>query len=224
MVEVMESARSISIATRPDRQTRRAVYGAVVSAVRANGIANLDIELIAKQALVEGADIRAWWPTDSELIIESFRSLFAADLAYPATGDFAADLAAQLSAIARIFTDSEVGPHLAALLGRAQTEPVIAEQFRSLVYEPNRAAARQRFAKAQEEGALRRGIDVDAAIDLTFAPLWFALLVRGEPITAEYVDAIVDLCCTGIGTERLLRELRGDAARERCQEGNSEIR
>ncbi len=196
----MENSSSISTVARPGRETRQAIFGAVVRAVRARGIADLDIERIAQAAGVERESVRAWWPTDSGLVIEAFRAALASDLAYPDTGDFTADLTTQLAAIARLFADPQTGPYLAAILGLAQADPVVAEEFRALVFTPNRMAARQRFVKAQEDGALRRGIDIDVAIDLTFAPFWFMLLVRGEPAPAEYIDAIVRLSLTGIGT------------------------
>lgn len=200
MAKTTEKPGTIPGAGRPDRETRQAIFRAVVSAVRTRGTAHLDIARIAQQAHVGKEAIRAWWPTDTGLIIEAFRAAFAADLAYPDTGDFAVDLGTQLRAVARLFTQPETGPHLAAILGQAQTDPVVAGEFRTLVFAPNRAAARQRFAKAQDEGAVRRRIDIDAAIDLTFAPLWFALLVRGGPVTDEYVEEIVRMSLDGIGT------------------------
>jgi AcrR family transcriptional regulator len=158
---------------------------------RARGYRAVSIERVAAQAGASAADLLERWPTKSALLMDALRAEIGGDLIYPDTGDFAADLRTQLHAITRLFDDPEIGPFVARLLGEAQQGPAMVEEFRNRVYNPNRRAARQRFQTAQEAGQLRADIDIDAAIDLTFAPFWFRLLVQSGTLDEKYTEAIV---------------------------------
>lgn len=160
---------------------------------RARGYHAVSIERVAAQADVTAGHLLEHWPTRSSLLLDALRTEVGGDLVYPDTGDFAADLRTQLQAIARLFDDPDVGPFVARLLGEAQQGPAMVEEFRTLVYGPNRRSARRRFQSAQESGQIRADLDLDAAIDLTFSPFWFRLLVQSGAMDKKYVDAIVDM-------------------------------
>jgi AcrR family transcriptional regulator len=169
------------------------VLDAAMRICRSCGYGSTTFELVAAEVGAEPFDLRARWPTKSALLMEALRKEIGADLRYPDTGDFAADLRTQLHAIAKLFSDSAVAPFIARLLGEAQQGPAMVKEFQQYVYDPNREMARRRFLMAQACGQLRPDVDVDTAIDLTFAPFWFRLLLQSGAMTSEYVEAIVDM-------------------------------
>jgi AcrR family transcriptional regulator len=174
------------------------VLAVAINLCREKGYGGVSIEKVAADAGVDASDVWRRWPSKSALLIDALRVEVAGDLVYPDTGDFEADMRTQLRAISRLFSDPSISPHLARLVGEAQRGPAVAEEFRERVYAPNRTAARRRFHKAQQEGQLRDDVDIDAAIDLTFAPFWFRLLLQSGPMTEEYVEAIVDMSLRGL--------------------------
>jgi AcrR family transcriptional regulator len=181
-----------------DDQLRGAILGAAVDLCRTHGYARLSLAAIADRAGVEVATLQRWWQVKGAVVIEAFRRVVGRDLGYPDTGDFAADLREQLTAVVRIFADPFTGRVLAEVIADAQHDPLVAEAFLRQVFGPNRAAARQRFQLAQEQGQLRQDLDLDAAIDLTFSPIWFRLLLRTGPLTPSYADTIVALALEGL--------------------------
>ena len=181
-----------------DDQLRGAVLEAAVDLCRTHGYARLSMAAIADRAGVDAATIQRWWQVKGAVVIDAFRRVVGRDLGYPNSGDFAADLRGQLTAVVRIFADPFTGRVLAEVIADAQHDPLVAEAFLGRVFGPNRAAARQRFQLAQEQGQLRQDLDLDAAIDLTFSPIWFRLLLHTGPLTPSYADTIVALALEGL--------------------------
>jgi AcrR family transcriptional regulator len=177
----------------------REILRATVALCQEKGYDEVGFAAVAAATGVPEGRLKERWRTKSALVIDAFRAAVARDLAFPDTGDFAADLRGQLAAIARIFHDPALGPHLARVIGEGQHDPDVAAQFLERVYTPNRTAARARFQSARAAGQLRSDIELDAAIDLAFAPFWFRLLVKSGPITEDYVDSVVDLAKRGLG-------------------------
>ncbi|HEU5158005.1 MAG TPA: TetR/AcrR family transcriptional regulator C-terminal ligand-binding domain-containing protein [Streptosporangiaceae bacterium] len=171
----------------------RDILRATVALCQEKGYDEVGFATVAAATGVSVAELNERWSTESALVIDAFRAAVARDLAFPDTGDFGADLRTQLAAIARIFHDPALGPHLARVIGEGQRDPVVAAQFLERVYTPNRAAARARFQSAQAAGQLRRDVELDAAIDLAFAPFWFRLLVKSGENNEDYVNSIVEL-------------------------------
>jgi AcrR family transcriptional regulator len=132
---------------------------------------------VAARAGLDEQELLRRWPTKALLVLQALFREVGPKLAYAETGDFAADLRAQLDGIVGAFADPAVGPHLAALAAEANRDPKLAQVFLDRVFTPNRAAARKRFGQAQEAGQVRRDIDLDAAIDMAFGPVWFRLLL-----------------------------------------------
>jgi AcrR family transcriptional regulator len=179
--------------------SERDILRATVALCQEKGYDEVSFAAVAAAAGVPEGRLNERWRTKSALVIDAFRAAVARDLAFPDTGYFAADLRTQLAAIARIFHDPDLGPHLARVIGEGQRDSDVSAQFLERVYTPNRAAARARFQSAQAASQLRSDIELDAAIDLAFAPFWFRLLVKSEEITEDYVNSVVDLAKRALG-------------------------
>jgi hypothetical protein len=180
---------------------RRQVIKAVLTLCRERGYDQLTLGAISMASGVPAEEIGQWWPSVSALVIDAFRVEIGPKLSYEFTGDFAADLRTQLVATAGLFAAADFAPHLAALIAHAQRDPDVAAAFIGRVYGPNRAAALARFEEARDSGQLRADIDLGLAIDLTFAPLWFRLILGTGEITAAYAEEIASLALAGLGAK-----------------------
>lgn len=178
--------------------TGRAVLAATLGLCRVQPPVRIDLAAITGASGVGEADVLARWPSAEAVLLDALRSEVAPALMFPDTGDFAADLEAQLVAIARVFADPAVGPRLVALAGVAGRDPVIARAFAERVFKPNRMLSRRRFEQARAAGQLRADVDVDTGIDLAFGPLWFRLLLGTAPLSPEYAAAVAATALAGL--------------------------
>lgn len=178
--------------------TGRAVLDATLELCRVEPPVRIDLAAIVARSGVAEADVLARWPSAEAVLLDALRGQVAPALVFPDTGDFAADLRAQLVAIAEVFADPAVGPRLVALAAAAGRDPVIARAFAERVFRPNRMLSRRRFEQAREAGQLRPAVDVDTGIDLAFGPLWFRLLLGTAPLSAEYAAAVAELALDGL--------------------------
>ena len=186
----------------PEEDKRRAIRAAL-ELCRRDGYSKLTMAAVAAASGVTAETLAGLWPSLSALVIDAFRSEIAPRLAYQFSNDFAADLRQQLVTIARLFASPDFGPHLSDLIAAAQRDSTVAAAFLERVYQPNRTAAHHRFAQAQRDGQLGPGIDLDLAVDLTFAPLWFRLLLGTGQITDDYAARIADLALAGLAPRSL---------------------
>lgn len=176
----------------------KAVLAATLELCRVQPPVRIDLAAVTGASGVAEADVLARWPSAEAVLLDALRAEVAPALMFPDTGDFAADLEAQLVAIARVFGDPAVGPRLVALAGVAGRDPVIARAFAERVFKPNRMLSRRRFEQARAAGQLRPEVDVDTGIDLAFGPLWFRLLLGTAPITPEYAAAVAATALAGL--------------------------
>ena len=182
--------------------TGRAVLDATLELCRVQPPVRIDLAAVAARSGVTEQEILARWPSAEAVLLDALKGEVAPALVFPDTGDFAADLRAQLVAIATVFADPAIGPRLVALAGAAGRDPVIARAFAERVFKPNRMLSRRRFEQARAAGQLRPGVDVDTGIDLAFGPLWFRLLLNTAPLSAEYAAAVAELALDGLAPAR----------------------
>lgn len=185
-------------AAEPSPGARQAFLQAVVKLCRERAYEEVLLADVATLAGHDEQQLRAIWPTKSLMVVEALFAEVAPRLAFPDTGDFAADLRAQLTSIAEAFGDPGVGPHIAALAAEANTDRMLAKVFLDRVFTPNRAAATKRFHAAQRASQVRQGLDLDAAIDMVFGPIWFRLLLGTGTLTAELGASLADHAVAGL--------------------------
>jgi hypothetical protein len=174
------------------------VLAATLSLCRQVPPATVDLAAIAAAAGVSEQDVAARWPSAELAVLAALKAEVAPALMFADTGDFAADLRAQLAAIARVFGDPAIGPRLRMLATAASRDPLLARAFQEQVFAPNRMLSTRRFARAIEAGQLRADVDVQSAVDLAFGPLWFRLLLGTAPVSEQYAVAIADLALSGL--------------------------
>lgn len=181
-----------------EKETRAKILRSALMLCHAQGYKNVTMESIAGHAGLTEAVVGGLWPSKAAVVIDAFSDAIGDRFSPLDTGDFEADLRAQLTAIARIFGDPNVAPHLQQVIGEAQHDETIMTAFHDRVFGPNRSAATALFKRAQQNGRIRRDLDLDAAIDLVFAPFWFKLLLHTGRTGEDYAASITDLALAGL--------------------------
>ncbi|XVQ06529.1 TetR/AcrR family transcriptional regulator [Spirillospora sp. CA-255316] len=185
---------------RPERrneESARAIVRAALDLCREIGYNKLSIEGIAARAGVGKNTIYRWWPSKSAVLLDGLLSAVT-DVAFPHTGDVAADLKTQMVAVAGTIASPDTGPHYAALIGEAQQDPELARALWDRLVSHLVAAATQRIQLAQRQGQIRPDLAPDLVIELLYGPIYYRWLIRQRLPDADHIDTIVDTALTGL--------------------------
>src|SRR5215475_2341592 len=152
----------------------------------------------ARRAVLEAVDagvakqtIYRWWDSKTDILMDAL--LAEAEHLTPADrGDLGDDLRDYLSRLADFLTLSDPGAVCRALIGQAQHDPAFARVFRSRFQRAQRDRDRLPLDRAIARGQLPPGTDVPADVDRLVGPVYYRVLVTGEPVGRRFTDRLVD--------------------------------
>ncbi len=84
-----------------------------------------------------------------------------------------------------------------ALLAEAQFDPELAKSFRENWTLPRRRLVYQILEEAIKQGRVRADIDIEAAIDAFYAPIYYRLQMETGVISEAYVDKVFQQAMDG---------------------------
>jgi AcrR family transcriptional regulator len=154
--------------------------------------AQVTAEAIAERAGTSKATVYRWWPNKAAVVIEAFREAIAPELPLRNTGSLRDDLTAQARNFSRVLS-GRGGRMLRSFVVAALSDPDVAAAFRSIWSAPRRAEAKQMLRQKQASGQLREDADLDLVLDLLYGPLYYRFLVKNEPPSQKYAEAVAEL-------------------------------
>jgi AcrR family transcriptional regulator len=190
-----------------DEAARRRVLDSARDLVCELGPRGVTVDEIAAAAGVGKQTIYRWWPSKSSVIMEALIELtdpVPADL--PDSTYEAVRL--QLRRVAQMFA-SRNGDLIRELVADAQGDPTLARDFRDRFFAHRRGRGAATLEQGIASGELRPDLDVDAALDVLYAPLWLRLLLGHRPVSQTGADQVLDLVWPGLKNEPVARR-RGD--------------
>jgi AcrR family transcriptional regulator len=156
------------------------------------GMAGFTIDKVATRSGASKMTLYKWWPSKGALALDGYFKRVEPELAFPYTGDIEADLRNQLHAFLRVIRDSPAGAAIAELIGQAQTDPELKAAYLERYSSPRRALAVAAMETAKERGQLRANLDPETVVDQLWGACYHRLLLPDQPLTSEFVDALVD--------------------------------
>ena len=183
---------------RPRSEAVRArILGAARALLEERGLAGVTVEAIAAQAGVGKPTIYRHWPNAQAVAMDAFLDS-SAPAAGPGRVGFPLEaLRRQLRGIAAAFA-SPAGRSTAAMIAAAQNDSELANVFRNRFILRGRETGRALLTRAIAEGAIRADADLEVALDLIYAPLFFRLLIGHGPLDAEFTDTLLDQALEGL--------------------------
>jgi AcrR family transcriptional regulator len=172
------------------RRSHDAILAATLEALAEVGYRRLTIEGVAHRAGVSKATIYRWWKTKAELVLEAAADHLAIGLV-PDSGSTRADLLAAAEQLTTTFSDQIAGIVILAAIARVDDDPEMAAEFRRRWVLPWRASASAALERGVARGDLRRGLDVDLALDILVGTVFQRTLVVAEPKTEGLPRALV---------------------------------
>lgn len=171
---------------------RLAVLRAADDLLVERGFAGVTIEGIAAKAGVAKQTIYRWWNSKVAVLMDTFLTDAEKELAVPDQGDIESDLREYLRLLTEFLTHSDAGAVLRALIGQAQHDPDLAHTLRTDYLTQQREWERAILRRGVERGELPADLDLDLALDRLTGPIYFRVLVTGEPVEQRFVDTLLE--------------------------------
>ncbi|MBL3736545.1 TetR/AcrR family transcriptional regulator [Mycobacteroides abscessus] len=163
------------------------------------GMGGFTIDKVAALSGASKMTIYKWWPSKGALALDGYFRKVEPDLNFPDSGEIERDLRAQMRAFLGVIRDTAAGAIVGELIGQAQVDPELKAAFLQRYSGPRRALAVAAIRRAQERGQLRANVDPEVMVDQLWGACYHRLLVPDQPLTAGFVDALLDNLFKGIG-------------------------
>jgi AcrR family transcriptional regulator len=182
-----------------DPDMDQTILRATIELLSEVGYPRLTVSEVARRAGVSKPAIYRRWSQKSQLVVEAMvtqvRPGKDAD-----SGSAADDLVALTGQLIGVLTLTPLGRVLPGLVAEMAADPVLAASYRDLIIRPNLQHWRAAVERGIASGELSAETDVDFVLNTLAGPLYFCLLITGEPIAAGYARAAVDLVLARYGT------------------------
>ncbi|CAG7648068.1 HTH-type transcriptional regulator AqdR [Paenibacillus solanacearum] len=178
-------------------ETEKSILSASYELLLENGFGAVTVEKIAERAGVSKATIYKWWPNKAAVVMDGFLSAASARLPVPETDSVLQDILDHVKNVTRFMTSPE-GQIIKELIGEGQFDSGLAEAYQTRYIQPRRLEARQLLERGVRHGELNEDLDIELSIDLLYGPIFYRLLVLGDPIDDHYVERLVSYSFAGI--------------------------
>jgi len=180
-----------------DEAARRRILKAALDLMDETAFPQVTAEAIAERAGASKATVYRWWPNKSAVVIEAFREAVVPQLPLRDTGSLRDDLTTQACNFARVLS-GRAGRMLRSFVVAARSDPEVAAAFRSIWSDPRRMEAKEMLRRKQSRGQLRRNADLDLVLDSLYGPLYYRFLVKNEPPSQKYAEALAEQVIQGL--------------------------
>ena len=172
--------------------SRQAILAAAGELLLERGPNSISMDEVAERAGASKATIYRWWPSKELLALDAlYNQSEPSQHEPPDTGSFAKDLLALIRPWARQLSTASYARLVAAFISRAQNDPEFGEEYRAHFVKPRREQARVVFERAIERGEISSDTDVEAALDLLYAPFYHRVLHGHAKLTDDFIQTIV---------------------------------
>ncbi|MDF2652280.1 MAG: ydeS [Paenibacillus sp.] len=171
-------------------ETQSSILSASYELLLESGFGAVTVEKIAERAQVSKATIYKWWPNKAAVVMDGFLSAAAARLPVPDTGSVFQDILEHATNMA-LFMISREGSIFLEIIGEGQVDSALAKAFRTRYIQPRRLEVRNIMNRGLQRGELEKNLDIAICTDLIYGPIFYRLLVTGDPIDKNYVEQLV---------------------------------
>jgi AcrR family transcriptional regulator len=174
-------------------RVRAAVIAATLAELADRGYSGVSLDAVASRAEVHKTTVYRRWRTKEALVLEAMLEQASQTVAVPNTGSLRGDLLELARRSAAIQTSPAGEAVVRAVAGEAAGNPQMAAASRRFWAE-RLELDRTILQRACDRGEIRA--DNKPVIEALLGPLYFRLLVTGEPLDDAYIESVVDLVYT----------------------------
>ena len=167
----------------------QAILKAALRLVTKRGFRAVTVNEIVAEAGVGKMTLYRHWPNKATVVMDSLLAIIGSETAFPEARSALESLRRQLD-LQVVFFRSQRGNLIRSLVAEAQSDVELAVAFRERWLNPRRQGVRQVMQQAIVEGSLREDLDIDTAIDLLYAPLYYRLLLGSGSLDEAFVENV----------------------------------
>jgi AcrR family transcriptional regulator len=179
-----------------DERADRAIIATTLRLLAEGGVRDLHMDDVADRAQVGKATIYRRYRSKNALISAAVATLVS-EIQIPDTGSTRADLLALMSQAVELYSGSLAPRLMPSLVEEAHRNPELARTVRGEFLAPRRAALSTVLNRGVRRGDLRRGLDVELALDVLGGAIFYRLLITGGPIDQRLAEGVVELILRG---------------------------
>jgi AcrR family transcriptional regulator len=180
-----------------DERCRRAILCCALDQVAKFGFRAVSVESIAQATGVAKTTIYRRWPNKAAIVMDGFMDRVHSGTLFNPGATILKSVRSQMRTMAKAFR-GEDGAMIRSLLAEAQFDKELAAALRERWTLPRRRMALSVFKEAVRRGELRSDIDLEATIDLLYAPMYYRLQMGIAPITDAYIAVIFNMAMEGL--------------------------
>jgi AcrR family transcriptional regulator len=191
----------------PGRPRRSATGHAILKATREllaqGGVHGLTVEGVAERSGIAKTTIYRRWRSKEDLALAALLEVIREEPPVVHTGNTRTALSAYLGQLIKNVNSRLYGRILRGLISEMAIDRELARGFRDQVLARRTTAIRGLLARGIDRGELRPDLDLEIGVDLLLGPIYYRLLMSGEPLTSWFVDRLVGaVMAYGQGSER----------------------
>lgn len=171
---------------------RAAVIAATLAELSDRGYSGVSLDGVAARAAVHKTTVYRRWRTKESLVLDAMLQQAARTVAVPDTGSLRGDLLELARRSVAIQTSPAGEAVVRAVAGEAPGNPDMAAASRQFWAE-RLELDRTIVARARDRGEVGPRTQSWPVIEMVLGPLYFRLLVTGEPIDDDFIGGIVEL-------------------------------
>jgi AcrR family transcriptional regulator len=162
------------------------------------GAAGAGIDAIAARAGVSRTTVYKWWPSAAAVLLEGLLERTRGTIESEASATTSEAVGAYLSSLVTLVRDTPAGALLRGLTAASANDAGVAEALVDDWLAPRRAAVVNLLVEGVRRGEVRAGLNYDSVIDVLFAPIYYRLMYRHQPLTDQLSAEIMSVCWPGI--------------------------
>jgi len=156
------------------------------------GVQGLTIEKVAARTGVAKTTIYRRWRDKDELALAVVLDMVEQVVLLPVLGDTRAELLAFVEAAVDVLGSTLMGRVMQGLVSDLATDPDLARAFRERVVSVRDAEVARLVERGIERGDLRPDTDPGTAHELLIGPVYYRLLLTGQPLNRAFARRTVD--------------------------------
>jgi AcrR family transcriptional regulator len=165
------------------------------------GYARLSMEAVAKRAGVGKSALYRRWASKQQMALAVLAEFSVDQAPAPDTGSLRGDLRESLDAVARWLSHPRFSRILPDLVAEMARNPELSNLVESMIGRPRRDRGTVILQRAMRRGELAPDTDLDIALDLIGAPVYWRLTVRDADAEPGYLDKLTDMLVRALGAQ-----------------------
>jgi AcrR family transcriptional regulator len=183
-------------------RSRQAILDATRDLLAQGSVRALTVEAVAARSGVAKTTIYRSWRDKWELALDAVMIDVLPTLYEPPAdvGSTRDELLFFVDSVVTALGRKPFGPAMQGLVSEIATDPALARAYRERVVEPRLAQLRKVVDRGIERGDLRPDTDVRLLHEFLLGPIFYRLLLSGQPLDRELGDRLVDGVLAGFST------------------------